>query len=251
MTEETKTTLETGAQVVPTTPTAEGEGEGEEQKRKVKVTFDRKILLIRTGIANAQKPGLFHQYVEEYGYNETRLDEGMALVTDTDTARTNQKVAIALKIQKTREADELWYEANKLYKHHMVIGREEFQDNPHLLDVLGFYGERKEDFGGWKEQTMRLYKNIDIPGVLEGYARHSITREDLEAGEQAVLAWEQAIAERNKAKAEAERATELKDKAFKKLLIWWRSFVKVVDVALQGDPQLKEQVNIVVPSVKY
>ncbi|NIM16498.1 MAG: hypothetical protein GTO45_31180 [Candidatus Aminicenantes bacterium] len=242
MEEEIKTTGTTGAQETPT-----AEGEGEEKTRKIKVTFERKLFIIRTGIANALKPGLFRQYVEEFGYNETRLNEGMGLLTNTDTARTNQKSAIALKVQKTREADNKKYEANNLYKHYVVIGREEFQDNLHILDKLGLEGERKEDFGGWREQAMRLYENVGTPGVLEGYAKHSITAEDLEAGKQAVLDWEKAIADRNEAKAEAEKATELKNKAFRELLKWWRGFVKVVDVALQDDPQLKEQINIVVP----
>lgn len=242
MEEEIKTTEETGAQETPT-----AEGEGEEKKRKIRVTFERKLFIIRTGIANALKPGLFRQYVEEYGYNETRLDEGMGLVTSTDAARTAQKNAIALKMQKTREASNLKYEADKAYLHFRAIGQEEFQDNLHILDTLGLDDLRKVHFGEWREQTMRLYDNIDTPGVLEGYAKHSITREDLEAGKQAVLDWEKAIADRNEAKAEAEKATELKNKAFKELLAWWRGFVKVADVALQDDPQLKEQINIVVP----
>jgi hypothetical protein len=245
MEEEIKTTEET---VTQDAPTVEGEGE---EKRKVRVTFDRKLLIIRTGITNAKKPGLFNQYVGEYGYNETRLDEGMGLLTDTDTARTAQKKAIALKIQKTREADNLKYKAEKLYLHFRVIGQEEFQDNLHILDTLGIESILKRDFGGWREQAMRLYKSLDTAGVIEGYAKHSITPEDLEAGKQAVLDWEKAIADRNEAKAEAEKATQLKDKAFKELLNWWRGFVKVVDVALEKDPQLKEQINIVVPTIKY
>jgi hypothetical protein len=246
MSEATGTAVTAEEQAPPTV-----EGEGEETTRKVKVTFERKLFIIRTGITNALKPGLFHQYIEGYGYDETRLNEGMALVTNTDTARTAQKNAIALKVQKTREASNLKYEADRIYLHFRVIGQEEFQDNLHLLDTLGLDDLRKMHFGEWREQTMRLYNNIDTPGVLEGYAKHSITREDLEAGKQAVLDWEKAIADRNEAKAEAEKATELKNKAFKELLKWWRGFVKVVDVALQDDPQLKEQINIVVPAINY
>ena len=166
---------------------------------------------------------------------------------NTDAARTAQKNAIALKMQKTREASNLKYEADKVYLHFRAIGQEEFQDNLHILDTLGLDDLRKVHFGEWREQTMRLYENIDTPGVLEGYAKHSITREDLEAGKQAILDWEKAISDRNEAKAKAEKATKLKNKAFKELMKWWRGFVKVVDVALQDDPQLKEQINIVVP----
>jgi hypothetical protein len=242
MAEEIETTEQTGEQAPPT-----AEGEGEDKTRKIKVTFDRKVLKIRTGLTNAFKTGLFRQYIEGYGFDETRLNEGMGLLTDTDTARTNQKKAIALKVQKTREANNLMYEADKIYTHFRVIGQEEFQDNPHILETLDFDGSAKRDFGGWREQIMRLYESLDIPGVLEGYAKHSITREDLEAGKQAVLDWEQAISDRNEAKAEAEKATQLKNEAFKKLLKWWQGFVKVVGVALRDDPQLKEQINIVVP----
>jgi len=45
-------------------------------------------------------------------------------------------------------------------------------------------------------------------------------------------------------------ATELKNKAYDKLLAWWKKFSTVVDVAVEENPQLKEQISIVTPTTK-
>ncbi|MCP5108021.1 MAG: hypothetical protein GY950_31835 [bacterium] len=267
MKEETKTSEVTGGQApvagdqVPAvggqapaagdqTPPANGNDDGTKKKKTIIRTFEKKLLIIRTAIVNAQKPGLFHDYIAEYGYDDTRLNECVTLLSNTETARTDQKNAIALKLQKTRESTQKKTAAEDIYTHHLVIGREEFKDDPHMFDKLGFNGIRKKDFGGWKAQTMLLYENIGTPGVVEGYAKHSITQEALEGAKQAVLDAEQAIADRIEAKAEAEKATEKKNKIFRQLLSWWQKFIKVVHVALEEDPQLKEQVNIVAPSFR-
>jgi hypothetical protein len=247
MTEEITTIEETGSQE---TPTAEAEGENDGTKKKSIMTFEKKLHIIRTAVLNALKPTAFRQYIEEFGFNEEKLNGGMNLVTGTETARTNQQQAIALKLQATRDARLAKIEADKIYMHFLIIGREEFRDNPHLLDLLGFNGSRKEDFGGWKAQTMMLYENLNTPGVLEGYANHNITPENLDAGKQAVMDAENVVTAKKEAKATAEKATEDKDKIYKQLLEWWRDFVKVVNIALKKDPQLKEQVNIVAPSFR-
>jgi hypothetical protein len=243
MTEEITTTEQTGSQETPTV-----EGENEDTKKKSTMTFEKKLHIIRTAVLNSLKPTAFRQYIEKFGFNEEKLNGGMSLVTGTETARTNQQKAIALKLQATRDATLARIEADKIYMHFVIIGREEFKDNPHLLDLLGFNGTRKRDFGGWKAQCMMLYENINAPGVLEGFANHNITQENLEAGKQAVINWENAVTAKKEAKAAAEKATESKDKIFRELLEWWRDFVKVVNIALKKDPQLKEQVNIVAPS---
>ncbi|MCP5108027.1 MAG: hypothetical protein GY950_31865, partial [bacterium] len=223
--------------------------DGKKKKRKPRYTFDRKLHIIRTALENALKPGDFQDYIAEFGYAPPRLDSGIELLNKTELARTHQKNAIANKVQKTREARTKKAAAEDQYKHFFVIGREEFKDNPHILDILGFNGVRKRTFGDWKEQTRLLFDNISFPGVLDGYAKHSITEEILKAGKQAVTEAETAIADRNEAKAEAEKATEHKEKIFEDLMDYWQKFVKVVDVALEEEPQLKEQVNIVTPSL--
>ena len=99
------------------------------------------------------------------------------------------------------------------------------------------------------DQAMRLYDNLDTPGVLEAYARHSVTPEALAAAKQLFLDATAVLSERNLLKALAQKATETKNKNFKVLWTWWLDFKRIVHIALRNDPQLKEQVNIVVRSL--
>ncbi|MCP5045708.1 MAG: hypothetical protein GY940_00950, partial [bacterium] len=223
----------------------------EDKKKKKKIyptTYDDTMLVIDTSLENSEKPGEFQDSISGYGFGAERLAEGRELFTGTGTARTKQLNAIALKMEQTREIDRLKKVAGKIYEYNRLIGQQEFKDDPHMLQKLGLENPWMGPFGTKYSMSMRLYDNTDTPGVLEAYARHSITPEALAAGKQAFLDITAAIAERNRLKALAEKATEEKDKLYYQLLSWWSDFKKVVNIALKHNPQLKEQVNIVARS---
>ncbi len=233
-----------------TPPSPEPVKEEKKGRKKPTNTIGKVLVTIRTSIQNAKLPGSFFDYIKRFGFNGVRLGEGESMVTTTETARTNQLNANATRMQVYRDFKSLKKAAQLIYRHHRVIGQEIFRGNTHLRDKLGLSGALKEIFGDWIGQTMQLYDNLDTPGVLEGYASFNITPEALAAGKQAVLDAEAGLAAKKKAKADAEKATELKNKAYKELLSWWSKFLKVVHIALEEDPQLKEQVHIIVPFLK-
>jgi hypothetical protein len=236
------------------TPSETGE-QGDEtkvddKKKKKNLTFDAQMAIIRAGLANAARPGLFRDSIERYGYKEDRIAEGKTFFDGTETARAAQLKAIAAKDQKYRDAAQLRKEIHKEYMHLVVIGREEFKHNQHILAVLGLKGRRKNTIDAWREQVNQLYDNTGEPGVLEGYANHNITIETLEAQKQKLTTWDNLVADIKKAKSTAEKATEDKNKIYKKLLAWWRDFLKIVAVAVKENPQLKEQMSVVTPTTQ-
>lgn len=222
----------------------------DDKKKSKKLTFDVQMAIIRAGLANAGKPGLFRDCIERYGYKEDRIAEGKTLFDETEAARAAQLKAIAAKDQKYRDATALREEIHKEYMHLVVIGREEFKNNQHILAVLGLKGPRKGTIDAWREQVNQLYANTGEPGVLEGFANHNITIETLEAQKQKLTTWDNLVADIKKAKSTAEKATEDKNKIYKKLLAWWRDFLKIVAVAVKENPQLKEQMSVVTPTTQ-
>lgn len=135
------------------------------KKKRPTRKFDHSVHIIRTAITNAMKPGPFRVYVETFGYNITRIDQGLSLLESAESARTTQVAANDLKKQKTREVTGLRQKAHKLYASHRLIGTEEFRDQPFILDTLGFTQKRRQDFGGWLALALRLYENTSLPGV--------------------------------------------------------------------------------------
>ncbi|MCP5053158.1 MAG: hypothetical protein GY940_38690 [bacterium] len=206
------------------------------------------MMIIDTSLENAEKPGKFNDSIGGYGFTDVRLAEGRTFFTTTQTARTDQLNARAAKKEQTREIEKLKVIAEGKYRKDRVIGTEEFRDDPHMMEKLGFDRRRPGPFGERYADSMMLYDNLGTPGVLEAYARHSITPEALTGNKQSFTDVKTAIAERNRLKALAEKATETKEKAFDQLWIWWIDFKRVVNVALRDDPQLKEQVRIVARS---
>ncbi|MCP5105165.1 MAG: hypothetical protein GY950_17380 [bacterium] len=234
----------------PETGTQGNEANVDDKKKKKYLAFDARMAAIRAGLTNAEKPGLFRDSIEQYGYNDVRIADGRKLFNDTETARGDQLKAIAAKDQKFRDAAELREEIHDDYMHMVVIGREEFKKDSHMLALLGLNGPRKETIATWRGQVNQLYGNTGEPGVSEGYANHNITTEILDAKKQKLTNWDSLIADIKAAKSEAESATEGKNKVYRKLLSWWRGFARVVDVAVEENPQLKEQISVVTPTTK-
>jgi len=222
----------------------------EDKKKSSYIPYDVRIAIIRQGLTNAEKPGIFHDAIADYGYNDTGIAKGRELFDQTETARGDQLKAIAAKEQKYREATQLREEIHNRYMHYVVIGREEFKDNKHILALLGIKGSRKKRMDAWREQVNQLYANTGEPGVLEGFASHTITPEELNAEKQKLTDWDNLMADAKEARSVAEDATESKNKVYKKLLKWWNNFAKMVDLAVEENPQLKEQISVVTPTTQ-
>lgn len=255
MTDANQSTNQTAQETETDQTTSETGQQGNETKKNDKkksryVPYDVRMAIVRQGLANAEKPGLFHDAIADYGYNDTRIANGRELFDQTEAARAKQLKTIAAKDQKYREATQLRTEIHDKYMYYVVIGREEFKGNKHILAVLGLKGQRKETINAWREQVNQLYANTGEPGVLEGFANHSITPEELDAQKQKLTNWDNMMADVKEAKSVAEGATEDKNKVYKKLLGWWKNFAKMVDVAVEENPQLKEQISVVTPTTQ-
>ncbi|MCP5048052.1 MAG: hypothetical protein GY940_12840, partial [bacterium] len=216
---------------------------GEEKKKKTqKRGYGYTVHQIRVSLDNSDKPGTFADYLLKYGFDASRLAEGRGLLDKTDSSRVNQLNAIAEKNQSYRVIKDLKVTARAGHRHIRVLGKEAFRDNPELLEKLGLSGTVEQVYNDWESQALRLHNNLTIPGVMETFADHNVTAEELTAAKDAITAVHTAITERNRLKAEAEKATQLKNDAYKVLLTWWYEFKKIVNIALKNDPQLKEQI---------
>lgn len=223
--------------------------EGNEKKRKDPIiTFGKKIHDYDEAIQISIDDEGFRWYVEQYGFNLERLNEGKALVTSTEAANDLKKEKKAQQHAATLEVHALRKDASRTLSDIVKIGRVAFKDDHGMLEELGLLSYDKYGFGDWLNHSKYIYRKIlGTPDALAGYANYNITQEKLEAGQQKVFDTEAAHANRQRLKADAENATAEKNKAFRKLESWMRKYLKVVDIALEDAPQYKEKVGIVVP----
>lgn len=238
--------LETGE----STETLEmGETTEDTKKRTVILTFEKRLNQYRRAIELSLTDETLKQYAGEYGYSPERLADAKALLEETETLYEDFKSKQASQRAATRALKEAKKKANDLIQHFLQTLRLAFKDNLDTLDALGIRGTRKQAFGDWVAQNKLFYNKIlAMPQVSEELAKYNVTPEQLNEGKQMLLDTIAADTHQEDIKAEAQRATESKNKSFRKLKTWMSKYFKVMKVALEEDPQLQEKLGIIVPS---
>jgi hypothetical protein len=176
-----------------------------------------------------------------------RLNGLKTLFDETEGAYEVQKETLAKQRAATRLFIRNREKADATIMHLVATARLAFKDDPDTYDALGLRGKRKRAYGEWVAQNKLFYKNILIPEVAAEMAGYKVTMEALQAGNQELLDTMTADTAQENTKAEAQKATELKNKAWRKLKRAWRRYINIMKEVLEDDPQMKEKLGIVAP----
>ncbi|MDQ1351302.1 MAG: hypothetical protein QG657_1604 [Acidobacteriota bacterium] len=240
---EVKATGTTGEPPVP------GETE-EEEARRVHTTFARNLTQMREIVDLSLTDPTLKQYANDYGYGPERIGVGKTFYDETARLYENQKTKLAEWKAAVFRFNEKRAEADKTVMRIIEIARVAFKNDPVTFEALGLKGRRKQAYGDWEVQNKYFYNKIlSMPEAIAQIATYTVTQAEMEAGQQQlieVIALHNAVKD---AKAEAQHATELKDKAFRKLKKWTRKYLNVMKEALEEIPQMKEKLGIVTPEV--
>lgn len=221
---------------------------GDEKKKKAAITFEMRLNGMRSSLQNSMNEPEFRQFIEFYGYDNTRIQVGLGKIDGTWKASQDQLVEKAKQHAATLEADNKREKADGTYRRCIASARLAFKENSRALEVLALNGDRLRAFGGWAAQATRFYDNaLNSPDYLAELAKYNVPRELLETGKQELLEAIAADDRKMSARGDSENATQLKNEAYDDLLAWMKDFYQVVEMAYKKNPQLKEKVRIVVP----
>ena len=132
---------------------------------------------------------------------------------------------------------------------YIKIERTAFKNNPDILDKLKASGPRSRVFAKWLEAGKLFYSNaLSIPEILTGFSNYNISVDKLQQGQQFLLEAETASIQKTNAFSHAQVMYDKKVLEYKKLLDWWRAFRTMAQHAMKKNPQLLEQLKIVIPS---
>lgn len=228
-----------------------GQTSEEEKKKKQRETFEMVMEEFRQYLQISSKDDGFRYFIEQYGYNTERINVGIGN-WDITIDKNNQKLIKKAEYHTaSREARIIRVDADNTYMHHVDTSRLAFKDDPDTCEKLLLKGAREHNLGGWAHQAATYYENIlAMPAAVEEMAKHNVPLEELQAGQQKVKAALEAAEVTRQKKAEAEDATQQKNKAYKILKAWMRDFLKIVDIAFKENPQFKEKAGFVVPLEK-
>ena len=216
--------------------------------RPKKSLADR-LLAAQLAINNSISDDEIKTAVAQFGYDETRLNAGKALLDNANKMQYVQKKEYGDQYQATDALTEAWNTAEKTYMRFVKVARIALKSDHALYLKLDLVGTRKKTLSEWMAQARLFYINaLEDDTVLEKMALYGMEQEKLEAGKALLEQTEAANAAQEKEKGQARQATIERDKAMDELDEWLSDYIAIARIALEEKPQLLEKLGIYVAS---
>lgn len=203
----------------------------------------------RVAFENVENQPEIATIMAEFGYNETLLTEGKALLTKTREAfdlnkKEDDETSEAYNNFKTTKQN-----LTKTYTLHRKKAKVIFRKEPITLNKLLLTGSLPYAYIKWLETVKKFYAVTFGDTEMETkLARLKITPAELESTISLIAELELNRAEYLREKGESQGATQAKDNAFGELDEWMSDFYAVAKIALEDNPQLLESLGKLVKS---
>ena len=183
------------------------------------------------------------------GYDEEKLDEGLALLATAQEAVRTQDREYGEQLDASDELTAEAKDARKLYMRHAKLARTVLDGDRGLLEDLGLRGRRKRSLVGWLDQARNFYTSaLAKPEILAKLDAIKITEPMLTDGLAAMEAVEEQRRTAREEREDSQSATVAKDKAMAPLDTWMGKFFKVARVVFEDEPQKLEALGLTIPS---
>ncbi|UCH96538.1 MAG: hypothetical protein JSV88_06730 [Candidatus Aminicenantes bacterium] len=206
---------------------------------------------VKTTVVNAQGHPRIREALLKYGYKENRFKHGDNLYKAAYKLYEYQKEKYLEQLQATEVFQKTRSGAKKSYMANVKIARVALREDISAVEKLELPGIRKVDFSLWLVQAKSFYNGaLETPAILEKLKTYGLTRERLKAGLALVKKAETARERRERARADARKATKERNKAIRKAEMWRSDLIAIARVALTeiNSIQLMEALGVTIPS---
>ncbi|MEQ9288490.1 MAG: hypothetical protein RIG77_16340 [Cyclobacteriaceae bacterium] len=212
-------------------------------------TIDARMLNAQVAIDNALSNETIKVSLALFGYDEARLNEGLALYEDALTKHNKQKQEYGEQYEASDALNAAMSNANSVYMRYVKIARIALRGQRGAWQSLDLDGRRKQTYSGWIKQASVFYANAQANEPIRvALAKFGITEQALAEGLAGIKDVETKLAAQLKEKGEAQDATRIRDEAFEALQDWMSDFVAISRIALEDQSQLLEVLGIVEPA---
>jgi hypothetical protein len=212
-------------------------------------TYDRELNHADLALKSALNEEDVKQAILRLGYDEERLQEGVAIYQKAYNALESLKEKHKAQIIAANRLKEKARECRKHYMKVVRLARRVIDEGSREYVKLGLEGRRKRRLGDWLVQTREFYTEaLKSSSIQEKLALFAIGSEELEAGLQLVEAAVQLEQEHERRKSEAQQATLDRNAAFRRLQKWISTLKEAAAIALEATPQLLEKMGYLVES---
>ncbi len=211
-------------------------------------TIEELIVKSKLSITNTLSvPGILES-MTGFGYNEARMNEGLALNTETEGLFHINIKEYGEQYQAYNDYEDAKNATNAVYIDTYKIAGIAFRGNKEAKTALILGSSRKDRYSGWLLKVKTFYTNLlGNEEYLAAMQKYGYTTEKLQAELDLVLDTEAKDFNYDKEKGEAQQSTVNRDKKADQLSIWYRDFVDIATIALAGNPQWLEKLGIITP----
>jgi len=203
------------------------------------------LLQAQTAIDNALTDDEVKGFLSVFGYDDTVLNAGKALLDEAGRLNQQQLKEYGDQYSATQEFTAKWETAKSDYTRFTKIARVAVKNDPAAYQKLGLSGTRRQSFSGLSAQMDQFYTNaLADPAILSALGRFGVTQDKLSSGKQNSDAAKAASVAQQNEKGEAQQATLARDKAVDALEDWLSDFTAIARIALEEKPQLLEKLGI-------
>jgi hypothetical protein len=205
------------------------------------------LLFSKTALNNTKNTESIKNAMNEYGYDNKKIDEGFKLINETETLQEAQEQEYGKKyetsdVKKTAKSD-----AEKIYVKHVKLARLAFDNSAAKMRFLGINGKRATDLSGFLKEAAQFYNAaLSSPEIQAGLLEYGISEDKLSKGKEAIENLITAYEKQQAAKANAEQSTQIRNEKTMALEEWMAKFIKVARIALEDMPQMLEALGITI-----
>lgn len=190
-------------------------------------------------IRNAMNNPRLQVPLQRYGYDDARLQEGLARHTAVKQLTQQRKQAT----QTERETAALYQSSKEqlveLFQMHREIARIAYKREAQYTDHLKLTGARQTVIVDLLAQAEDFYANVPVP-MMEKYR---VPRKELNEVARLVTKVAELQALQRDTQSQVQSLTQTRLQALEALQAWMRRFMTVAKVALEEQPQQLEALN--------
>ncbi|GIM55772.1 hypothetical protein CAPN006_01660 [Capnocytophaga canimorsus] len=209
------------------------------KKRNVHISMEEWIQRMRLAFSNGKLPNIQEQ-MGLLGYTTEKLDDLLAKVVRLEELHQIQKTEYAEQYAETEKFDQKFSEINDLYTKHLAFCKILFKGDTLAGASLDFAGKRKTAYSDWLVQVGNFYSQLlKNPSFLTKLQSINIKEEDLKAVQNKLTEVIALKESQKKETAEAQKATEVRDKFFDELYPQYGEFVAYAKVVFAHSQELE------------
>jgi hypothetical protein len=207
---------------------------------KISSILERYRILLYNSLANEE----IKSSVAKYGYDETKLKQGIALHKETTKLLLIREKCLNDQVNTTLMFNSEYIRAKELLKKVVLLARRLFIEIPGGTELIPVTLSISE-FDTWKATVLILYKGIlNSPLLLSKLAKYGYTEEVFRREIESIVSLEKLIKMQKHKIADLQDKTTLRNQKLKELQDFCNAYQEIIVTALSHQPMLLDKIGI-------